>query len=301
MSPRYGNGGARGRRQVDDTPLTDGLVEVVKGRGDLGGMLRGRAFSTRTVAGHAEGARSSGQAATTSRAESNKATALARRHEYDGNPSAALESRDSAARHTADATRHSDNAHASIRSAEHEAKRVRNTAAIAAGGTGASTGALIGASAAREHHKKQIKSERTTARSGRVKAYNQGLAQAQHNVGKSAEFAKTRSYDPEHQRQQAMGAAQAGLAAGGATAAGYGGKGIARSTKRAHSATGVSTRSTGSARARAEATRSTLKTIKGGVNAGKKDLALVGGGVAAIGAGAAVRQHANSRRGKAWD
>ena len=121
-----------------------------------------------------------------------------------------------------------------------------------------------------------------------------------YSVGK-AEVSKTRSYDPEHRRQQGLGAGSALLAVGGGVAGYKGVKGIVGSTKAAHKATGISAKLTGKPHEKAEQNRRLLAAVKGGVSGSKRDIALTGGGMAALGGAGGIQAFANSRRGKAWD
>ena len=118
---------------------------------------------------------------------------------------------------------------------------------------------------------------------------------------KPEKVAKTRSFDPEHRRQQKLGAATAVLGLGGAAAAVHGGRNIAATTKTARQITGVSTKTAGNQAQMTIKNARLRQALRSGVHANKKDLALLGGGTAAIGGGGAVQVHANSRRGKAWD
>ena len=127
-----------------------------------------------------------------------------------------------------------------------------------------------------------------------------GAREISRQFGK-AEVSKTRSYDPEHRRQQALGAATAALAAGGGYAALKGGKGIVATSKHARRATGVQSKAVGKPHEKADANRKLLHAVKSGVTGTKRDFALVGGGAAALGGAAGTQVHANSRRGKAWD
>jgi hypothetical protein len=83
-----------------------------------------------------------------------------------------------------------------------------------------------------------------------------------------------RKYDPEHNRQRRLGAAQAGLGLGGAALLIHGGKGAVK----------------------------TSRSAKRGIQAARtRDLAQIGGGTAMLGGAAAVNHHAGHSRGKTWN
>ena len=155
---------------------------------------------------------------------------------------------------------------------------------LAAGGVGAA--ALIGGAATAIHHKRNSNIPAGAKKGAKLS---------------KAEVSKTRSFDPEHRRQQKLGAATAALAAGGGYAAFRGGRGILATSKHARRATGVESKAVGRPHEKADANRKLLHAVKSGVTGTKGDFAMVGGGAAGLGGAAGVQVHANSRRGKAWD
>lgn len=102
-----------------------------------------------------------------------------------------------------------------------------------------------------------------------------------------------RQHDPEHQRQQRLGAAQAGLVLGGGYAGHRGVRGIQADTKKLRETNvrnGVGAKDT------------KLGTLYGrrAIAVSRRNALLTGGGAAAIAAAGGVRHHANSNKGRTY-
>lgn len=106
--------------------------------------------------------------------------------------------------------------------------------------------------------------------------------------------AKARYYDPEHARQRRIGMGQAALLLGGGALGFRGGRGLLRTTRGARAIAGVTGRDV-------EQVRDLRAALKTGVAVTRRDLAQLGGAGAALTGAESLRQHANSRRGRAYD
>lgn len=102
--------------------------------------------------------------------------------------------------------------------------------------------------------------------------------------GESSVSKEARHYSPEHRRQRRLGMEEAGLVAGGATATGFGARGIRNSTKGAQDFLKPPLKHAGK------------KMLYGS----PKHVALVGGGLTAVTGAAALRQKAENRKMGIW-
>ena len=112
-------------------------------------------------------------------------------------------------------------------------------------------------------------------------------------TGKKQPVGKARSFDPEHRRQRRYGMGEAALIGAGGVLGFRGAKGIRTSSRAARSIQWAAKGKPNEADLRA--------ALSQGITARRKDLAQLGGGVAGLGGAAALRQHAESRRGRAWN
>ena len=116
---------------------------------------------------------------------------------------------------------------------------------------------------------------------------------------KPKNISKSRHYDPEHRRQQKLGAATALLTVGGGVAGTKGVKGALKTTRELRA---LKTVPTGFVKPGDKASTVGQHKLAQRVGMiGAKDAAWGAGGLAGVGGAAAVQSHANSRRGKAWD
>jgi hypothetical protein len=358
-SPRFGNGGAKGIRQLDDTPLSDapiskGLVSGLKGLRKVKPAVRaisdappmgdwaslpaprrpGVIAKPRTAASRQSIVDASDQAMARreSVATAGRNQAASRRatlHEqYNARPPARPNDfrtgsgfRKGLAPTNGRTARRVTAAWATPRSGAQSIKRKLSMEQLSASVTAPVTKSLVrtglngGVSSFERIPAKLGKLTRKTSSRPDPYAKPARPATVKPNAlrpvtwGKSEEFGKTRSYDPEHRRQQRLGAATAVLGIGGLAAATHGGKGAVKTTKLVR---GLETRTQvtpSGASLTGNNSRANARHRKVGeynfarraAMASGKDLAFLGGGTAAVGAAGAVQGHANSRRGKAWD
>ena len=132
-------------------------------------------------------------------------------------------------------------------------------------------------------------------------SYGNGAGHGRRMTDSEVEVGKSRFFDPEHRRQRRLGAAQTVLAGGAIAGTAIGGRGVLRSTKALRSVTGVTVKHPDKATAasKTKRTREANAALRG-ITGSRRDLLLLGGGLASGGGAVAVNRHAESRKGRGW-
>lgn len=104
--------------------------------------------------------------------------------------------------------------------------------------------------------------------------------------------AKARHFDPEHRRQRRIGMGEAALLGAGGIIGFRGGRGAVKATQQARKVTWAAGK---------PGQKELEGALRHGVALRRRDLAQLGGGVAGVTGAGALRQHAETRRGRAYE
>jgi hypothetical protein len=261
MGTRYGNGGTRGRRQVDDTPLSDSKVEI--GKLSMGGVKaagRTLGFNTKVAAAIAKPKVSQGIKLATATPARTAVTAgatgglLATGATQFGKAASGFER----TWRQLPAAAHHKMAPMHLEGVDYDELKPRRAVPVP----------------------KHVPSARP----------KYSIRNPQPKYG---DF-KKRDYNPEHRRQRRLGMAEAALVGGGLFSAVRGGRGIVRTSQLGRKIGGVTAKDK-------DSVRELHSALKHGITARRRDLAYAGGGATAIGAAGGLHAWGEGHRGRAWN